>query len=169
MSFDSFNTTEEWRWIPGFERKYKVSNFGNVRSFQRPSGPRLLKIQYWSNRVAMIHLGELGGYWTIGSLVLMAFEGPRPSKRHMALHKDLNWKNNLFSNLYWGDKFDTAHRDKVQRARFCGSHGKRVDLRPHLNTIKQRLEKESSAAIARDYHVHDSTINRIKNGKRHAR
>ena len=165
----SIETPEEWQWIPGFERRYQVSNLGRVRSFQRPGGPRLLKIQYWSSRVALIHLGEIGGYWTIGSLVLTAFEGSRPTKKHMALHKDLNWRNNLLSNLYWGDSTDVLHRDRVQRARTTkGSHGSRIDLRPHLVTIRRRLLHETSAAIARDFNVNESTINRIKNGKRHA-
>jgi len=147
---------EEWRWIPGFERRYQVSNLGRVRSFQRTGKPRVMRL-FMQGRVQYAALGAVGGHRTVGELVLLAFVGPRP-KRHFALRKNRVQADNRLENLFWGSAADMTYQ----------RHKRYVDLAPLVPLIKRRLNSETCTAIAKDLGVHPSSINRIKNGKRHA-
>ena len=40
----------------------------------------------------------------VGTLILEAFEGPRPSSKHKACHKNDNPADNSRGNLYWGEE-----------------------------------------------------------------
>lgn len=162
----STETPEEWRWIPGFERRYQVSNLGRVRSFWWGK-PRVMKTGvHKGNRTRYVQLGQkFSG--TLAPLVLLAFVGPRPNG-HIALHKNLDIADCRLENLYWGDNVDFRH-DRRKRSPTKKRPAPRTDLRPHLDVIRARIaNNEPDSRIARDYGVKPHTINRIKNGKRHA-
>ena len=103
---------EAWRPIPGYEGKYRVSNEGSVESFQRRS-PRRLKAQIhpqgywyvtlWANGKAKV--------FTVHSLVLMAFVGPRPDGM-VVRHLNGDPADNRIVNLVYGTPSENQ-RDSV--------------------------------------------------------
>ena len=98
---------ETWRWIPGYEDYYQISDLGNVRSVTRRVGRRLL-------RGGPLRPGRSGsGYlqvslcrdgkakqFDIHRLVLRAFDG-EPSEGMQACHKNGDQLDNRYVNLRW--------------------------------------------------------------------
>jgi hypothetical protein len=107
---------EIWKPIEGFEG-YEVSNLGQVRSKHRILKPILAGKGYFRvglSKDCFRHQKE------IHVLVCTAFNGPRPSKAHWALHRNDIKTDNLASNLYWGTQKDNVQdglRNKVYRHR----------------------------------------------------
>ena len=108
---------ELWRWVPGYEGIYEVSNMGRVRSVDR-----LLYHYNWrakANRAhkikgRMLRPGKAShGYFTVAlgrgnsrtvhSLVAEAFIGPRPEGCEV-LHADGSRDNNRAANLRYGTR-----------------------------------------------------------------
>jgi hypothetical protein len=128
-------TNERWRTVPS-EPRYEVSDRGRVRSkdfiissidsrtgtvYKRMHRGRLLKgalqprgyldITVESKR--FINGKRVPLLRSIASMVLEAFVGKRPSKRHQARHLDDRKTNNRLSNLAWGLPVDnSADRDR---------------------------------------------------------
>jgi hypothetical protein len=122
---------EQWNYIPGFERGYKVSTAGHVFSVKR--GRLLsqwlkttsLKRRNYTSRYYMVELSHRGvsRSYLVHVLVLLAFRGPRPPG-HECRHLDGDPKNNNLSNLEWG----TRRVNTGDRLR----HGKALKLTPDL-------------------------------------
>lgn len=93
--------SEEWRWIPGFEGRYEVSNLGRILS-HRAGSRRVLKSRkstpYGHQKVI---LGAAREEAWVHRLVLRAFIG-EPEDGQIARHMDGNPGNNSLSNLTWG-------------------------------------------------------------------
>lgn len=103
-----------WRWVPGYEEFYKVSNTGKVKSVSRyvphPLGgekklrSRILKPGIDRNGYRKVVLCQDGNKkeWKVHRLVLLAFKGPPPKNKPLVCHKDDNPANNRLSNLRYG-------------------------------------------------------------------
>lgn len=103
--------SEEWRWIPGFENEYSVSNHGRVRSHLRK--PRYLSTRSLStNGYSLIKLRGKTVY--IHMVVAEVFLGPRPEGFEIN-HKDLNKTNNDVSNLEY-----VTHSENMEHAYRAG-------------------------------------------------
>lgn len=108
--------SERWLPIPGFEGRYEVSDLGRVKSLGRTetftsnltSGARgnvtrtkrekMLRASPCPNGYLTVRL--LGKTFTVHSLVLHAFVGPRPNG-FAACHGDADKQNNRLTNLRW--------------------------------------------------------------------
>jgi hypothetical protein len=117
----------EWRWVPGYEGIYEVSDEGDVRSVDR--------VQVFSDGRSRAYRGQpikgeidRDGYrrvWLsrngehrkrgVHVLVAGAFIGPRP-RGSWALHADDNKSRNVPGNLYYGSQADNAN-DAVANGR----------------------------------------------------
>lgn len=124
--------TEKWLPVPGFERRYEVSDIGQVRSltrmvplgrwpghFQRKPG-KILKLHASSEasgRRPRVSLGTPGAMHSYGvhKLVALAFLGPPPLGMAV-LHWDDDPWNNTPSNLRYGTRSDNQ-RDRVRNGR----------------------------------------------------
>ena len=109
---------EEWKDIIGYNGKYQVSNFGNVRStdryYRQDNGKgfesehlykgKMLKPFYTERGYKRIGLSQKGKvkYYTIHKLVAMAFIS-NPNNLPQVNHKDGNKENNKVDNLEWCD------------------------------------------------------------------
>lgn len=166
---------ERWRWIPGYEGRYKVSDRGRVRSVdryvrtvsktgteaQRLVVGRVLRPQKHSagyhhvgldQRVALIHL-----------LVLLAFRGNVPRGKQGA-HNDGDKRNNVLKNL----RYATPKENQKDRYK----HG--TDNRGERNkssklTTSQVLKirdigtRIPQRALARRFGVSQGHVSRLRN------
>lgn len=90
-----------WAPVVGFEGLYEVSDRGRVRNSAgtvlrpgctAPGGYDVVQL-YYGNRRRKNKL--------VSRLVLEAFVGPAPSRKHQAAHGDGDTTNNALSNLRW--------------------------------------------------------------------
>lgn len=124
-------TEEEWRSVPGYEGLYEVSSLGRVLrlpiKIQRPNGvlarskSGLLKPTPRKSGHLYVSIFKNGKRKTIGvhRLVCLAFHGPAPEDKPMALHFNDAPADNRAENLRWGDGFDNQ-RDSVRNGTHVG-------------------------------------------------
>lgn len=112
---------EEWRPVLGYEGRYEVSSFGNIRTLLTDDGvPIPLKpiTQGKKNRVALSGAGYKVSYNDIGRpsvrtkvrhkeiglLVAQAFKRGNHLNERNVKHLNGNLKDNQVSNLQWTDE-----------------------------------------------------------------
>jgi hypothetical protein len=169
------DTAEQWRDIPGHEGAYQVSDQGRVQSLTRSwiqisrhgtpymhtMHGRLLKPGPTPSGHLSVALGRSNSQF-VHALVLKAFVGPGPAGMEIR-HLDGNEQNNCLSNLEYATRTRNSQDKKWHR----GAIG--YVLKPaNVFDIKQRLGPWGmGAALAREYHVTQSTISAIKHGRFH--
>src|SRR6266700_5008781 len=114
---------EIWKWVIGFRKKYKVSNFGRVKSVKRMiaggnGGWRISKSKImdtspgWYGHL-LVGLSKQGTHYTklVHRLVLEAFVGPCPEGMECRHFPDRDPTNNRLDNLSW----DTEQVNQLDR------------------------------------------------------
>ena len=95
---------EIWKDIEGYEGRYQVSNFGNVKSLYYINGgnEKILKPLKCTNGYLSIHLHKEGKRkcYLLHRLVAKAFIA-NPYNLQQVNHKDENITNNIADNLEW--------------------------------------------------------------------
>ena len=165
----AFGLSEEWRPIRGYEDRYEVSSFGQVRSlfyhcwnrFGRRSKPLMLKPTPGDD--GHLRVGVVGKekreHRYVHHLVLETFAGPCPLG-HECAHGDGNAQNNRLDNLRWATKTENEW-DKIGH----GTRPLRI-LPKNVLEIRERLARgESQSSIARLFSLHQTMIHKIKTGK----
>ena len=110
--------SSEWRWIPGWEGRYEVSDAGEVRSWINTRGVPL-KVPQTKRRTkntagyACVSLSRdgLSRMYNCHSLVMEAFVGPRPAGQEVR-HLDGNRLNSHKSNLVYGFPYENQEDRK---------------------------------------------------------
>jgi hypothetical protein len=124
---------ESWRWVPGYEGSYEVSDMGHVRSFRLPGGnaelrrskPRALagsiNPQSGYHFTALANDDDPAHPWSvkIGTLVLLAFVGPRPQGA-IIRHLNGNKLDNRLENLRYGTPKENA-QDALAHGHYKGA------------------------------------------------
>jgi hypothetical protein len=122
---------ERWRYVPGFEGLYAVSDHGRIWSCPREvfytrdggytavRGGHLMKPGGKRKKYLSVNLMSEQGETAqirVNRLVAMVFL-PAPRKdRIIVMHKDDNSKNNHYKNLKWGTTKENME-DKVSKGR----------------------------------------------------
>ena len=104
----------EWRWIPGFEERYQVSNDGQVRSFAISSRPKNLKTRICHRGYTTVGLkkpNKRQKTHKVHRLVLLAFVGKCPEGMESCHNNGVKTDNNV-SNLRW-DTSKNNHADRI--------------------------------------------------------
>lgn len=164
--------TENWKKIPGYEDFYEVSDLGRVRSLPRKffrggfpvSVPGKIKKQSKFNKYGYMGVqlwkGNSRRFFTVHSLVLLAFVGPRP-EGYVCLHGSGGHLDNRLSNLRYGTK--------VENWQDMRDFGK-PNYRPKLSDKDAQKAKQmvrsgrSQSSVARELGVSQQTIGRIVTG-----
>jgi hypothetical protein len=90
---------EIWKWIPGYEWYYEISNFGNVRSRTKRRNIYVMTDKYGYLRVCLYKRNNRKAFY-VHRLVAMAFI-EKPENCTEINHKDCDRKNNHVENLEW--------------------------------------------------------------------
>lgn len=153
---------EKWLPISGYEGRYEVSNYGNVRSTSRrwtSSKPRNLiptnNRKYLSVKLQKNHVKKMR---LIHRLVLETFGSPCPPGMECS-HLDGNAHNNRIENLKWETRVENLHRDVA--------HGKRTWAKLTQNEvleIKALKGKMLQREIAARYGIARPTVGEIHRG-----
>ena len=110
---------EIWKDIKGYEGKYQVSNFGNVKSlnYNHTGKEQLLKPVQYNNGYLCINLYKPLKRFLIHRLVANAFI-PNPDNLPCVNHKDENKHNNHVYNLEWcTNKYNINYGTCIERIR----------------------------------------------------
>lgn len=114
---------EIWKDIPDYKGRYKVSNFGRVKSLgnNKTKKTKILKPLYVKAKKYPFFIFSVDGVrkeHRIHHLVASAFMGERPLNYHIC-HKDGNPLNNNLSNL----RYDTASENNIDQYRYGKKNG----------------------------------------------
>ncbi len=166
-------TIERWKDIKNYEGLYQISNTGRIRRLKgyMCKKQRLLKHRCW-NKYPCIQLCKNSRRKTyyIHTLVLTTFVGYKP-KQMGCRHLDGNPQNNELSNLMWGTQSDNILDAIKHGTRFQPDNCGQKQGRAKLTNIKVKKIKHllmsgiSQIQIAKQFHVHPSTISYIALGK----
>lgn len=92
---------ESWKDIKGYEGLYKISSWGNVKSFHRCKNGKILSTCFRNTYVSLqLNKNGKGKSWDIHKLVGLHFV-LNPYKNPQINHKDGNKLNNYYKNLEW--------------------------------------------------------------------
>ena len=153
---------EIWKDVSGYNGKYQVSNFGNIRSFK--NGKTLnLKLISNSYGYLFVSLCANGGrkQGMVHRLVCDAFIGDAFGK--ICNHKDGIKTNNHFTNLeFVTSKENTHHAMKLGLLKVGSKHkSSKLNEKKVLEIVDLLREKMSFPEIAKRYNVTASLINAI--------
>lgn len=158
--------SEEWRNIPGYEGKYQVSSYGNVRSISRriwnghayftskckPLKPNTLKRGYY--QVYLYGSNDKKDCLQVHRLVAMTFI-PNPLGLPQVNHINGNKQDNRVVNLEWTDNSgNQIHAYKIGLQKPHNAWLNRTGVRCALLVDgSSDIEKEypTAAAAARDF------------------
>ena len=133
---DGITEEEIYKWIPGYEGHYKISNFGNVLSFKgknnvngkvkklvtNPTGYEILGLMKNGKRkLTGVHI-----------FVCTLFNGKQPTKEHQVNHIDGIKQNNYADNLEWCTRSENA-RHAHDNGLAKGGIGKKSVIQKTLN------------------------------------
>lgn len=168
---------EEWRDIPGYEGRYKVSDLGRVQSLQwrgrKAGGARLLKPQANTRGYLFVYIRDRPQL--IHRLVMLAFVGD--SGGAYVNHKNgVPTDNNLGNLEYCTPSENSRHAVHVLGKKPADGRGgrKKGDPAPwkakltadNVREIKRKLASGSKkVSVAKDYGVSPSTIYSIATGQ----
>lgn len=153
---------EEWRWVPGYEGRYAVSNRGRVYSY-KGKGKYLKPYPDTSGHLA-IRLFPQCIYRQVHSLVLEAFVGPCPADEERR-HLNDDPSNNSLDNLDYG-----THGQNILDRKWNGKqHGVAKLSINQVREIKAWLRMGmAQRELAKLFGVHVMTVNRIARGELHS-
>lgn len=96
---------ERWRDMVGYEGRYQVSDFGNVRTLIARDAPRALATALSTRGYVKVTLSEVATGKRLNAEihrhVALAFLGPAPTPNSQVNHLDGSKLNNQLSNLEW--------------------------------------------------------------------
>jgi hypothetical protein len=101
---------EIYKWIPGYEDNYKVSNLGNIKSYKRKK-EALLNPSTYNNGYKVVSLE--GKRYLVHQLVAIAFLGHKPDGHNLVIdHVDGNCLNNNLKNLNITTQIKNVYKGK---------------------------------------------------------
>lgn len=164
---------EEWRYVKGYEGMYLVSNFGNVKSLDRPISckGRKDKLRIISGKMKKPTLNDKGylkvtlfknGHGKTREIQRIVAETfiPNPMNKPQVNHIDGNKTNNCVDNLEWA----TSHENMWHSANVLKNALKAVDQYDLKGNYIATYE--SAIDAARKNHIKPCSISNVIYGRR---
>lgn len=149
-----------WRDVPGLLGSWRISELGHVRYL---GDAKTLDAR------CTVHITFADMYWRAnpGTLVLLAFVGPRPANFECC-HADDNFSNNALTNVRW-DSHGNNVREGIangSRAHIFGENANRVKLTEAqvIEAIQLRRDGWTWHTLGARYKVHHTTIAKAVTG-----
>ncbi len=154
---------EEWRDVPGWEGRYRVSDLGNVFSVRAGRNLRLNRRPRGYRSALLCSKGRQSAVY-VHRLVLLAFVG-EPPPMMQCRHLNGNATDNRLCNLAWGTRKQNeadkvSHGTRARGERQGTAKLRDCDILPILES------SESASALAARYGVSVGTINGLRCGCR---
>jgi DNA-binding transcriptional regulator YiaG len=161
---------EIWAFVPEYNEKYQVSNFGRVKSIGGFGCGR------WNTDKLRVLSSDRKGYlrvslclrgkvklWTVHSLVLLSFVGPRPVGYDVC-HANGIVTDNRLENLRYDTRKANIHDKKAHGTQ---NHGSTHPLAKFFDDDIRFIRKcgLTTKELAEKYSVNRSTIQRIRSGR----
>lgn len=149
-----------WKPVVGYEGVYEVSDAGSVRNTK---GRELSPKRRGDYFAVELYQNGSGKFFSIHTLVLTAFIGPRPEASE-ACHNNGNPLDNRLSNLRWGSKFDNA-KDRLRHGTVPNrdrGHYKAILTSAQVEQVKR--DGRVARVIAIELGVSKSLIDNIRSG-----
>lgn len=160
---------ETWKYVPGYDKKYQVSNTGKVISLQRQkhnSGEGYLmkpSIERGYERIVLTDRSGKQKHVSIHRLVALAFV-PNPNNYAIINHKDENKLNNNADNLEWCTiQYNSTYGSA--RAKQGISRGRMVQQLTNDPTPVPIAIYYSISIAARINHLHTTAISKCCMGR----
>lgn len=162
---------EAWKDIDGYDGIFQISSLGRVaRNTPTTTGkistiPHIMSQWINWNRYHLITLcyKNKKKHFTVHSLVLKAFVGPRPDGMEAA-HLDNNRSNNRSDNLIWCTRKENHSHKKIHGTQQHGAANGHARF-TNEQVLKMRSLYEQSgwtqSEIARKYDARQGTIHQI--------
>lgn len=162
---------EIWKDIPGWERSYKISNTGIVKSLKRKFVliDKILKhkIDRYGYQCVTLRSAPKSGYYTVHRLVALTFI-PNIDNKLEINHIDGNKQNNKKENLEWcTNRENIDHAVQTGLSDFVGEKNPRATITENdVLRIKEFINFGlKTCSIRRLTGISDSKIQSIKDGK----
>jgi hypothetical protein len=160
-------TGEIWLPVPGYEAQYEVSSFGRVRS--RRWDRKFLSLAALREGYPVVTLCYGGNCRSenVHRIVLAAFRGEPPTRKHVSRHLDGNQTNNRLDNLAWGTQKENIADARRHGTMARGSRaGASVLTESGVAEIAVLISKGvSDRVIADRFGMSESAIWGIRSGK----
>lgn len=132
---------EHWKDIIGYEGKYQVSNYGNIRALHYNKSNRIQLLKQGIDkggylRVALCHEGTMKTY-KVHRLVAQAFLGD--CRDYEINHIDGNKRNNKVCNLEIVTKLENMRHSWEKLGRKSSNYGKRGGKAARARRVAQHL------------------------------
>ena len=160
---------EIWKDIPGYDSKYKISNYGNVYSEYSKKNLRLGTDKGGHRTITLRTREGKKKIYQVHRLVAQAFI-LNPENKPFVLHKvgvNVGGTDHV-SNLYWGD-----HMENMKDRKKEGYHSKQAEeklgrpvLQIDLKTKEIIMEHPSTESAARHLNKTSQNISAVCRGER---
>ena len=122
---------EIWLDLKGYENLYKISNLGNIKSFQLNKKGKLLRPSKDKDGYKQVGIRDINSkrkWFRLHRLVALHFI-PNPNNYDYINHKDNTPDNNVYTNLEWCTlQYNNQYRFDTGRACNTGSNHPQASL-----------------------------------------
>lgn len=158
---------EIWKWIPGYEGDYEVSDRGRVRSWSHNRGrrtePKILKVLGEPYLHVVLYKNKRPKTLRVHRVLMLAFVGPRPAGYDVCHNNDVKTDNRL-ENLRYDTKSNNL-KDKFINGTDCnkGENHAQAKLTDEIVREIRRLsaEKVLQKDIAQRFNISPKTVSGV--------
>jgi len=163
---------EQWKEIPGSDRKYYISNYGRIRSFflDEKNGKILKPVSIKGFMSVNLKIDGKAKTYYVHKLTAEVFVPKTANEQIVVTHCDGNAQNNYFKNLQWQTKEEHfQHVTQKLKEINLGRKGRVINskLQPNdIAVLKAMLEKGvKQNVIAKLFSISEMQVSRIKRGE----